>query len=362
MISAYKRYQISQRARVYLRDRARPFSRRFVTTGEPVSHSLPMPNIVPDSVTVTIGGTVLDPTTGFRIDYDNGELWLTDEYPAEVEFYVEGSFWEWFSDRDLSDYTDIVVDNYSHADADLDTLTNDGAVINCMAAAVLVEGLWALLTEVARDIDVRTPEGDIPATQRYRQLMSLLEFWQSELNRMEQALNIGLFRLEMYNLRRVSMRNGRLVPLYVEQEYDDTDPPVRVKPKIDPGGPIVVVGDTDAELAAGSEYLITVVRGLPFILNLVYKDEGVPVDMSAPGWTSRLVVKTDRGVTTATVVEFTAPSQITLGAQGAAVLDLSDSETLLAPGGYVYDWAVYDPSGAPAQILSGVFFVEATTL
>lgn len=366
-VSAFRKYQIAERARVYLRDRPRRFSERYVTTGNPLSYELPMGNIVPESVTVSIGvdpTQSLSETADFTVDTTAGRLSLVSTWAADLDMWVEGQFWEWFSDRDLSDYTDIVIDNYARSEGDnLSDLVEDAAVRNCMAAAVLVEGLWALLTEVARDIDVRTPEGDIPATQRYRQLLGLLEFWKEELGRMEQALNIGLYRLEMFNLRRISLRTGRLVPLYVAQEYDDTDPPVRVQPRIDPGGPVVVVDDGEEELPVGSEYLLNMTRGLPFGLIVTYKDNDVPVDMSDPAWTVRLVIKEERLSTAPVIAEFTeTDSKIVLGADGTVTVDLSGTDTEFPVRGYEYDLAVYDPLGVPVVLLSGPMYVEATTL
>ena len=64
---------------------------------------------------------------------------------------------------------------------------------------------------------------------------SLLDYWMKEYNGRAAALNIGLERLEMVTLRRVSKTTNRLVPIYKEREIEDTGPVERLWPPIDPG-------------------------------------------------------------------------------------------------------------------------------
>lgn len=65
-------------------------------------------------------------------------------------------------------------------------------------------------------------------SQRYAELCSLM--------------GIGLYKIQVSNMRRVSRQTGRLVPIFVDREYDDHDFPIRVLPPIDqkyadPDGP-----------------------------------------------------------------------------------------------------------------------------
>jgi hypothetical protein len=48
-------------------------------------------------------------------------------------------------------------------------------------------------------------------------------------------LGVGLYAIEVTNLRRVSRTTGRLVPLFREREYDDYTLPERILPPIGPG-------------------------------------------------------------------------------------------------------------------------------
>jgi hypothetical protein len=47
------------------------------------------------------------------------------------------------------------------------------------------------------------------------------------------VLNVGPYRMEVGDLRRVSQTTGRLVPLFKARDYDDHRYPVRKLPPID---------------------------------------------------------------------------------------------------------------------------------
>lgn len=100
----------------------------------------------------------------------------------------------------------------------------------------VVEALWGLMTEFSRDIDVTTSESiHIPASQRFRMVQSLLEYWMNAYNKQARALNIGVEKIEMLSLRRVSRSTGRLVPLYKERELNEYGPVTQVFPEIGKG-------------------------------------------------------------------------------------------------------------------------------
>lgn len=94
--------------------------------------------------------------------------------------------------------------------------------------------LWTLATDASTDIDISTSEGTfVPRSQRYRQLMEHLSSLQDRYNNLAQQLNVGLRRIEMFQLRRVARTTNRLVPIFQNREYDDTNRPQRLLPPID---------------------------------------------------------------------------------------------------------------------------------
>ena len=92
----------------------------------------------------------------------------------------------------------------------------------------------ALMSEYSRDIDVNTSESvHIPASQRFRMVQSLLSYWSNEYQTQARALNIGVDRIEIFNLRRVSRTTNRFVPLYKTKELGDYGPIERLFPNTD---------------------------------------------------------------------------------------------------------------------------------
>jgi len=92
-----------------------------------------------------------------------------------------------------------------------------------------IEALFALATDAAFDIDIQAPDGvTIPRSERFNQLTKFIAQRQEQYKNICAALNIGLWRIEMGTLRRVSRTTNKLVPVYLEQEIDDARMPERV--------------------------------------------------------------------------------------------------------------------------------------
>lgn len=106
-----------------------------------------------------------------------------------------------------------------------------------LALLVAIQTLWVLANEAAREIDVQAGEGlTIRSSERFIQILQQIGQLQTRYNDLSEKLGVGLNRITMHTLRRVSQTTGRLVPIYKSQEYDDlTYPPVRVLPPIDSG-------------------------------------------------------------------------------------------------------------------------------
>lgn len=148
---------------------------------------------------------------------------------------IEGYHYEWLVPEDLEFYSKMAINMHMHnMDTDLENLLP--AVEDVIGMSALVESLWGLVTEFSRDIDVMTSESiHIPASQRFRMVESLLQFWMAEYEKKAKALNIGLNRIEVYNLRRVSRTTNRLVPVYKATEVGDFGPLKRLWIPVDDG-------------------------------------------------------------------------------------------------------------------------------
>jgi hypothetical protein len=227
-------------ARGYLRDFPKFFQISFPSAGR--TYELGHPNVDVSSIWVayvpnTPGASVaVDvPTSGYQIDERNGLIRLTAPIPTAQTFMVEGYYYEWITPADMDFYAGMAIDLVSH---NLHTSFENlaPAVVDVIGMFALVQSLMGLLSEFSRDIDVIASESvHIVASQRFRMVQSLLAYWYDEYQKNAKALNIGLDRMEVLNLRRRSKTTNRLVPLYKEREVGDFSPVERIWTPIDGG-------------------------------------------------------------------------------------------------------------------------------
>jgi hypothetical protein len=224
-------------ARTYLRD----FPKFFQTSFDSVGRSFELEHINIDASTLwvatnTMGSasvSVLNPTD-YSLDVRNGILRLNTS-PNNARLLVEGYYYEWVTPEDLSFYCQRSIgQTLSNLPYTLGQISSP--VADVIGIGALIEVLWALLTEYSRDIDVMTSESiHIPASQRFRMVQSLLATWEAQYEKKAKALNIGLDRIEVFSLRRLSRTTNRLVPLYRSKELGDYGPYERLFPPIDSG-------------------------------------------------------------------------------------------------------------------------------
>lgn len=227
-------------ARTYLRDFPKFFQVSFDALGR--TYQLGHINVDPETLWVatyipgspSASATVIT-EAAYTVDSRNGVLRLNAPPASSAKVMIEGYYYEWVTPSDLDFYARRAVEKHLHSlDSALEELSD--AVINALGIATICESLWALMTEYSRDIDVITSESvHIPASQRFRMVQSLLAQWESEYERHATALNIGIDRLEVFSLRRVSRTTNFLVPLYKAREIGEFSPVERLWPRMDPG-------------------------------------------------------------------------------------------------------------------------------
>jgi len=241
-------------ARNYLRDFPKFFQLTYAVSGR--TYDLSKPNVHADSIwvayTPSTGGAsagasppVVIPSTDYDLDSRNGLLRLTT-LPVADSILVEGYNYEWLLPADLDFYAEMAINLNTH-NLDISLADMAPAVSDVVGIHTLVQALWGLLSEYSRDIDVITSESvHILASQRYRTVSDLLDYWMAEYNRRATALNIGLERIEVLTLRRISYSTGRYVPVYKGREVGDYSPIERIWPEIEDG--IIDLEEEDDEL------------------------------------------------------------------------------------------------------------------
>ena len=250
---------IVQRVRAEVGDQPAAFVDTFIGGDELSSYDLSEVNVT----SVTAKAVTTDPasTVGLVQDTDyvlnpaEGSILLINPDYSPLKhgqtLIVRGTSQGMFTDADLATYVTDAMNQHTYGRTlrtryrdehgnirydsepiDLDNLPPVEEPLVAYLAVINV--LWTMATDASSDIDVNTAEGTfVPRSQRYRQLMEHLGELQQRYNSLAQQLNVGLARIEMFQLRRVSRTTNRLVPVFEEREYDDTSLPVRLLPPVD---------------------------------------------------------------------------------------------------------------------------------
>jgi hypothetical protein len=228
-------------ARNFLRDFPKFFQVSFDAVGR--TYELGSPNIDADSLWVasyTTGSPVTitsntSASTNYSLDSRNGILRFNTTPSASASILVEGYYYEWVLPSDLEFYANRSIEQHVY-NLDLPLESMSAIVIDTIGMHCVVESLWGLLTEYSRDIDISTSESvHIPASQRFRMVQSLLDYWTKAYERQAKSLNIGLERIEIMNLRRVSRSTNRFVPIYKAKELGEYGPIERLFPEVSKG-------------------------------------------------------------------------------------------------------------------------------
>lgn len=228
-------------ARNFLRDFPKFFQVSFDAVGR--TYELGSPNIDADSLWVATyvnnaPVTITSNTSAssyYSLDARNGILRFNTTPSASASILVEGYYYEWVLPSDLEFYAGHSIEQHIY-NLDLPLESMSAIVIDTIGMHCVVESLWGLLTEYSRDIDITTSESvHIPASQRFRMVQSLLDYWTKAYERQAKSLNIGLERIEIMNLRRVSRSTNRFVPIYKSKELGEYGPIERLFPEISEG-------------------------------------------------------------------------------------------------------------------------------
>lgn len=231
------------RLRLELGDHGQGFQASVLADGATTRYDLPVVLVEPTGLVVYLAsapGSPIALNTGYTMDYRNGAITMAVPPASGEVVVIEGTHYETFLTADLETFLNTAflqhtrgrVDEYGDAMELADLPPVEDYLLVLLAET---EALWAMATDAAQEIDVRSPDGvNIPVGQYYEQIMGLLAAKKRSYDELASALGVGLNRMEVFTLRRISRATNRYVPIYVPQEYDDRNPPTRVYPPIDP--------------------------------------------------------------------------------------------------------------------------------
>lgn len=222
------------------------FARRF---------DLPEEVITPTGLVVTLAledehgyhpPTVV-PETDYELEATPGIITLATPPPNDSILTVTGKHHQFFTDEELNLFIRSAALKHTHSAEELTVYrdingfkrflytdqTVDGikpVEHHAIALLAAIEALEVIRSDATYDINTVTSDGtSLPREDRFRNLGELIATKQARYDDMCTKLGVGLGRIEVFTLRRVSRTTGRLVPVYVSREYDDRRlPPLRV--------------------------------------------------------------------------------------------------------------------------------------
>ena len=225
---------ILYRVRLELGDLATQFEWDGIGDGDSTSFDIKLKPIDSTTLTVTVNNNPIAQPTGYTIEKDLGVFHFATAPGNGVPINIKGTHYRYFTDSDLELFINTAVEQHTYNRTDgygnQMTLAKVPAVEEYpIAILAVIEALWALATDASFDINIFAPDGvTIPRSERYHQLVNMINQRQEQYRTLCSALNIGLWRMEIGTLRRVSRRTNKLVPVYMPQEADDPRKPERV--------------------------------------------------------------------------------------------------------------------------------------
>lgn len=256
---------IMDRVRLELADQAQSFVVSLKGDGTAKRFDIGVHPLKGSSLVVKVNGTALASST-ITVEERKGIVILASAPAANATIEFSGLKYRYFTDADLQSLCDAAVAQHLHNRNDSFgralTVANL-PVIEEYPVALLsaIECLYALATDASFDIDIMAPDGvSIPRSERYRQLMDMIAARREQYQSLCEALNIGLHKIEVFTLRRLSRITNKYVPVYQPQEIDDYSKPVRVYLPIPTYGGTAIpttVAIYDLVFTQGDAYSIT---------------------------------------------------------------------------------------------------------
>jgi hypothetical protein len=344
--------------RLELGDAAKQFT--YSGTGDGVTKAFYL-NTKPVELTnlyVTVNGVAKAYPADYSLEGDQGIIHFTVAPANAVAITVEGTATRYFLDTDICGFVNTAVTQHTHNRTDAYgsavTIASIPAVEEYpVAILATIEALWALATDAAFDINITAPDGVvIPRAQRYAQLTGIITQRWEQYKQLCSALNIGLWRLEIGILRRISRTTNKLVPVYMSQEIDDARKPERVYIANDLNG-------RSPMPTTAQNYDIILYQGDSFEVEFDF-----PFNTSSPALTFKAQIRTYPNAPTL-YASFTVTTISTSASVSKIRLSLASSATKYMPVRAFWDLqatAASDPDYQMTYIKGQVFTTQQVTV
>lgn len=339
---------MADRLRYELGDIGRSFVYQFIADGETNRFLIPYSPL--DGANLVINQEGDDVSTTVEVEEATGYI-VFDTTPAAGDVVVvAGNYFKYFTTTEICQFISDAFEQHSafHTDAygrnvSIATLATIEEYPVIVYASTLA--LYTLATDASFDIDITAPDGVmIPRSERYRQLMQMIDVRKNQYKELCSQLGIGLYKIDVFSLRRISKTTNHYVPIFQPQEIDDRSTMVRVNLPIPTYGnvekpPTTVV--QDLYVYEGDAY--------EFSIRLDFEVNNLTPLAQIKGIPGTAIVITEFTVTKPDITE-DGDNQRTL------VLSLTGDQTRILPGTSYYDVQLTNEDGVTHTYVSGKIF------
>lgn len=223
---------LSNRLRAELGDLGRSFVESFTGDGTTTRYQLSEGPVALTGLTAKVNGT--DVTSNISVELTTGLVVFNTAPANNSSIVISGTMYRYFTDDEIAYYVDTALCEHIKGASDI-----NGTPVSLRTLPFVDEypviilattyALYTLATDASFDIDIISPDGvSIPRSERFRQLMEMLQTKKEQYRELCNMLGTGLFRIEVFNLRRISRRTNYYVPVYEPQELGDRSLPQKV--------------------------------------------------------------------------------------------------------------------------------------
>lgn len=340
---------LADRLRLEIGDTGKSFVYQTVADG--ITNRFLLPYSPINGTTLTVLKNGVDVSTLLEVEELTGYVTFDTVPAANAILVFSGTYYRYFVDSEICQFVDTAFGQHiaNHADAygrgytytSLPGIEEYPVVIHASTLA-----LYTLATDASFDINIQAPDGvNIPRSERYRQLMEMVQSRKEQYKELCSMLGVGLYKIDVFTLRRTSKTTNRYVPIYLPLESDDRSMPRRALLSIPSYGSAVSPSDVPS-------YDLTMYQGDSFEITLDF-----PFTVADYIWNSDITMVFGSGIK---IASFT----ITETDVDKLTLSLSPTETEGLPERCYWDiqaTASGDPSYQKTYMRGAIFVTRQAT-
>jgi len=256
---------LSDRLRAEIGDYVRSLVETFTGDGSTKRYQLITAPVLGSSLVIKVAGVDVSSTT--QVEEQSGMLILATAPAAGASISIAGTAFKYFTKAEIELYVHTAFMEHARTTTDsngskatISTLPAIDEYPLILLASTMA--LFTLATDAAFDIDIISPDGvSIPRSERFRQLNEIIQSRKEQYRELCNLLDVGMHRIEVSVLRRISRLTNRYIPIYRPQEMDDWSLPQRVRLPIPTYGditPASAVASRDLSAYSGDDFSISI--------------------------------------------------------------------------------------------------------